>query len=145
MPERTCAKVVRVATMRPMSELIIKHVEDEPWDSAERFGFPPGPECRVYHEAEGPGDHIAVLGRLPAGFVEPEHVHETSDHWCVILEGEMHVEGRVLRPGDYLFAPAGVPHGPFHYPIGCTVFTSVRGRDFDHDFSGAPTATTEAP
>jgi len=114
--------------------LVIKHLGDEPWESAERFGFPPGPEARVFAEAAETGGVLNVVGRMPAGFVEPEHVHDDVDHWCVILAGEMHVAGEVLRPGDYLFAPRGVPHGPLSYPVGCTIFTSVRGAAFDHDF-----------
>jgi len=116
-------------------ELTIRHVGDEPWQSAERFGFPPGPECRVYGEGEETGGVITVLGRIPAGFIEPEHVHDDVDHWCVILEGEMHLAGEILRPGDYFYAPRGVPHGPLRYPVGCTVFTSVRGADFEHEFA----------
>jgi mannose-6-phosphate isomerase-like protein (cupin superfamily) len=116
------------------TELTIRHLGDEPWESAERFGFPPGPECRVFQEASETGGVLNVVGRMPAGFVEPEHVHEDIDHWCVVLEGEMHVGGEILRPGDYLFAPRGVPHGPLGYPVGCTIFTSVRGAEFAHDF-----------
>jgi hypothetical protein len=115
------------------ASLIIKHVGDEPWESAERFGFPPGPECRVYADGARDG-FMAILGRMPAGFVEPEHVHEDVDHWCVVLEGEMHLAGEVLRPGDYFHAPAGVPHGPLEYPVGCTVVTTVRGSAFSHAF-----------
>lgn len=119
-------------------QLTIRHVDDAPWESAERFGFPPGPQARVYGEASDTGGVMTMLGRLPPGFVEPEHVHENIDHWCVIVEGEMHVAGEVLRAGDYLFAPRGVPHGPLRYPVGCTVFTTVRGTAFDHDFGDRP-------
>lgn len=115
-------------------QLVIKHLDEGSWESAERFGFPPGLEAQVFADAAETGGVINVVGRMPAGFVEPEHSHADVDHWCVILEGEMHVAGEVLRPGDYLFAPRGVSHGPLHYPVGCTVFTSVRGAAFDHDF-----------
>lgn len=117
--------------------VVIKHLDDEPWASAERFGFPPGPEARVYMEGDGVEGHMVVVGRMPAGFVEGEHVHADVDHWCVVLEGEMHVDGQVLRPGDYLFAPRGVTHGPLSYPVGCTVFTTIVGRHFVHDFGDA--------
>jgi quercetin dioxygenase-like cupin family protein len=123
------------ASSAPASQLTIKHVDDKPWESAERFGFPPGPEARVYAEAAANGGLMMLLGRFPEGFVEPEHVHEEVDHWCVILEGEMHVAGQVLRRGDYLFAPRGVAHGPLHYPVGATVATTVRGAGFDHEFA----------
>lgn len=115
--------------------LVVRHADSEQWESAERFGFPPGVECLVFHEAEELDGVITVIGRMTPGFVEPAHTHEDVDHWGVIVAGEMHVDGDVLRPGDYLYAPAGVEHGPFSYPVGCTIFTTVRGRSFDHDFA----------
>jgi hypothetical protein len=114
--------------------LVVKHVGDEPWESAERFGFGPGPECRVYEDGSDVPGHMTILGRFPAGFVEPRHVHDDLDHWCVVIEGEMHVDGQVLTAGDYLYTPVGVPHGPLSYPVGCTVFVTVRGSGFVHDF-----------
>jgi quercetin dioxygenase-like cupin family protein len=117
-------------------ELTIKHVDDEPWGSAERFGFPPGPECRIY--SEGENGFMAIIGRFPPGFVEPRHVHDDVDHWCVVLDGEMHLAGEVLTRGDYFYAPVGVPHGPLEYPVGCTVFTTVRGQGFAHHFGDSP-------
>jgi hypothetical protein len=119
---------------------IIKHVDDEPWASAERFGFGPGPECRVYDDGTGVPGHMTILGRFPPGFVEPRHVHDDLDHWCVVIDGEMHVGGEVLRAGDYFYAPVGVPHGPLSYPVGCTVFVTVRGTGFVHDFEATPSA-----
>jgi uncharacterized RmlC-like cupin family protein len=51
-----------------------------------------------------------------------------------VIEGEMHVAGEVLTAADYFYAPVGVPHGPLSYPVGCTVFVTVRGTGFVHDF-----------
>ena len=117
---------------------VVKHVADAPWTSAEPFGFPPppeGPVCRVFGDgAEEPAGQMTILARFPAGFVEARHVHDDLDHWCVIVDGEMHVDGEVLTAGDYFYAPLGIHHGPLSYPVGCTVFTTVRGRHFAHDF-----------
>jgi hypothetical protein len=114
---------------------VIHHATDEAWTSAEPFGFPPGPECIVYDDGSQVAGHMTILGRFPAGFVEPRHVHEDLDHWCVIVDGEMHVDGEVLTAGDYFYAPVGEPHGPLSYPVGCTVFVTVRGSGFVHDFA----------
>lgn len=118
--------------------VLIKHAGDKAeWESAERFGFPPeGPVCRVYDEGDVSG-HMAIIGEMPAGFVEPRHVHDDVDHWSVIMDGEMHLEGEVLRAGDMLYAPRGVAHGPLSYPVRCRIFTIVRGDDFVHDFDSA--------
>lgn len=124
--------------MNDESKLIIEHAGDQAdWESGERFGFPPeGPICKVYDEGDVSGN-MAIIGEMPAGYVEPRHVHEDVDHWSVIMEGEMHVAGEVLRSGDYLYAPRGVPHGPLAYPVGCKIFTIVRGQSFGHEFETA--------
>lgn len=114
---------------------VIRHADDDAWASAEPFGFPPGPECIVYDDGSAVAGHMTILARLPAGFVEPRHVHEDVEHWCVIVDGEMHVADEVLTRGDYFHAPVGVPHGPLEYPVGCTVFVTVRGAGFVHDFA----------
>lgn len=119
---------------KPEHGLRIERADPERWVSAEPFGFPPGPECIVYDDGTSIAGHMTILGRFAPGFVEPRHVHEDIDHWCVIVAGEMHLEGQVLRPGDYFHAPVGVPHGPLTYPVGCTVFVTVRGSGFAHDF-----------
>jgi quercetin dioxygenase-like cupin family protein len=111
---------------------VIHQADDAPWESTEQFGLPGG-TCRIYKDGADDGIR-GIIGTLPPGYVEPEHAHEDSDHWSVIIDGEMHVAGKVLRRGDYIYAPRGVRHGPFHYPIGCTVFTSVRG-SFKHEFA----------
>ena len=126
-----------------MSGLITRARDDEPWEPSDAAGFPGGMH-RVYKTGEQDGIQV-MIGTLPPGFVEPEHVHEDIDHWGVIVEGEMHVDGKVLGPGSYVYAPRGVRHGPFHYPVGATIFVTVRGPgEFDHDFAtpaGVPSAS----
>jgi hypothetical protein len=120
--------------MAAADQLVIEHVDPDRWETGERFGFPAdGPRGRVYDEGDVSGN-MTMVAEMPAGFVEPEHVHDDIDHWTVVLAGEMHVAGDVLRAGDCLYAPRGVRHGPLSYPVGCRVFTLVRGRSFDHEF-----------
>lgn len=111
--------------------LFIAQVDDEPWVAAEPLGLPPGVKWRLYETSDG-GDRV-MLVRFPPGYVEPRHVHE-AEHWDVIVEGEMHVDGRILRRGDYLRGFPGKRHGPMSYPKGCTVFAVVRGGSILHEY-----------
>jgi hypothetical protein len=49
------------------------------------------------------------LQRLAPGSDLPAHTH-TQDEECLLLEGELFVEDRLLRAGDYQLAPAGSTH-----------------------------------
>ncbi len=44
----------------------------------------------------------------------PRHVHHTQDEWFFVRQGEFIIEvgqeRRVLRPGDSVWGPRGVPH-----------------------------------
>jgi quercetin dioxygenase-like cupin family protein len=104
--------------------LFIAQVEAEPWAPAEPLGLPPGVEWRHY-QSDPDGTNV-ILVRFPPGYVEPRHVH-AAEHFDVIIEGEMHVEGKILRRGDYLRGYANQEHGPMAYPVGCTVFAVMRG------------------
>ena len=68
---------------------------------------------------------VAALVRFPPGYVEPAHQHVTS-HCVVVLEGEQHVAGKVLKKGDFHYAPPNTLHGPFEYPVGGIVFAVYR-------------------
>jgi quercetin dioxygenase-like cupin family protein len=54
-----------------------------------------------------------LLGREPRG-ATPMHVHHTEDECAFILEGELTLvleDKRIdAHPGDFVFAPKGVPH-----------------------------------
>jgi len=106
------------------TELIVTHVDDMPWVPAERFGLPEGCEYRILKDDTGDGE-MALMARFPAGYLEPRHQHEV-EHWGIVVEGEMHVDGHILKRGDFHHAPANEPHGPFYYPKGCIVFGTAR-------------------
>lgn len=68
---------------------------------------------------------VAALVKFPPGYVEPAHQHVTS-HCVVVIEGEQHVAGKVLKKGDFHYAPPDTLHGPFSYPVGGIVFAVYR-------------------
>ena len=91
-------------------DLIVIHPEDLEWeDDTDLFTLPEGVQIKMFSH------------------VEPRHTHR-GWHSNLIVEGEMHVDGQVLKAGDYLFGPGDeIAHGPLSYPIGCTIFTCFYG------------------
>lgn len=113
------------------SGLVLTHLEDDSWVPAEMFGLPPGCEYQIFMPDAG-DQHMAIMCRFPPGYLEPEHVHTDTAHWGVIIDGEMHVDGKILRKGDYHYAAPNIVHGPFYYPKGCIVFGTVFGPSILH-------------
>jgi quercetin dioxygenase-like cupin family protein len=113
--------------------LVLRQIAPDAWVPAEMFGLPPGCEYQILMPDRG-DQHMAIICRFPPGYLEPEHTHADTTHWGVVIEGEMHVNGLILRPGDYHYAPPNVPHGPFYYPVGCTVFGTVVGPSILHEY-----------
>lgn len=113
------------------------HRWDLEWsDDSEVLALGHGVQVKVYyHDAES--GHTDMLIKFPPGYVEPEHAH-ASEHSVVVLEGLQIVRGEPMRPGDSVYAPPEVPHGPFEYPEGCVVFASFRGGSALHRYPGSP-------
>ena len=113
------------------------HRWDLEWqDDSDVLSLGTGVRVKVLHEDREAG--IAdMLVKFPAGYVEPEHVHESS-HAVMVLEGAQVVAGQHMHPGDYVWAAGPEPHGPFEYPEGCVVFASFRGPSALHRYEGSP-------
>ncbi|MBK7903781.1 MAG: cupin domain-containing protein [Proteobacteria bacterium] len=93
--------------------------------------LPTGVKLKVLFEDPESGRRD-LLVKFPPGYTEPAHTHESS-HSLVVLEGKMCVAGKELGPGDYVYA-SGREHGPYHYPVGCTVFGVSIGRSIQHKY-----------
>lgn len=119
----------------------IGQIGDEDWAPALPLGLPEGVKWRLY-ETNDEGFQV-MLVRFPPGYIEPRHTHE-AEHFDVIVDGEMHVNGRVLTSGDYLRGIPNEPHGPMAYPVGCTVFAVVRGGSINHEYDPADEAMATA-
>jgi quercetin dioxygenase-like cupin family protein len=74
---------------------------------------------------------LVEMLEVPAGDQPPLHVHHTHDELFFVVSGELTLytpgEERVLRAGDFVLAPRGVPHayrvsgdGPVHMLTGST-------------------------
>lgn len=71
-----------------------------------------GARVRVLEGNDGLG--LVDMIEVPAGDMPPLHVHHTHEEGFYLLSGELTLllPGReiVLRPGDFVLAPRGVPH-----------------------------------
>lgn len=120
-----------------MSQFNVAHRWDVEWqDDTDVLALGHGVKVKVYYHDPATG-HADMLIRFPPGYTEPEHAH-ASEHSVVVLEGLQIVGDHHMRPGDSVYAPAEVPHGPFHYPEGCVVFASFRGGTALHRYEGSP-------
>jgi anti-sigma factor ChrR (cupin superfamily) len=113
------------------------HRWDLEWqDDVDVLTLRSGVQVKVYFQ-DPDEQQTDLLIKFPAGYVEPEHAHH-STHAILVLEGLQIAQGEHQRPGDYLWAAADVPHGPFEYPEGCVVFGSFRGPSAQHRYPGSP-------
>jgi quercetin dioxygenase-like cupin family protein len=107
---------------------------DIPWiDAYEIAELPSGCEVKVLRQ-DIEANERDLLVRFPPGYVEPAHTH-AGEHHNIILEGRMLVDGKTLGPGDFMYGPSHVEHGPLEYPDGIVLFASCRG-DLVHDYAG---------
>jgi len=115
--------------MERAQELLAVHADDLDWeDGTKVIGLPPGVEVKIIAQGfDGVSERVDKFVRFPPGYVEPLHIHDHL-HSTLIIEGEMHLHGKILRRGDFMFGGPGEQHGPMHYPIGCTVFSCSRAQ-----------------
>jgi quercetin dioxygenase-like cupin family protein len=75
-----------------------------------------GSRVRILAEGEATGGTLGVVDMLevPAGDMPPLHVHNAEDECFYVLEGEVtfYMPGseRSVGPGEFVFAPRGIPH-----------------------------------
>ena len=119
-----------------MPGFLTVHKDDVEWqDDHDFLALGEGVQVKVFDEDREAG-RIDMLVKFPAGYVEPEHTHDSSHSICV-LEGLQIVGGEHMRPGDYVWADRNVVHGPYEYPEGCMVFVSFWGESSKHRYAGS--------
>jgi quercetin dioxygenase-like cupin family protein len=95
-------------------------------DARDITRLPPGSEFKLLRRDPEDDDAREFLVRCPPGSVEERHTH-SDQHAGVIIEGSAIVDGKTLGPGDYIFAPRNVEHGPIEYPDGVLMVRYHRG------------------
>jgi quercetin dioxygenase-like cupin family protein len=93
---------------------IVARAEGATWEP----GPAPGVSRRHLFTDPARGTHTLVV-RMAPGAVLPPHRHRTAEQ-LYMLEGDGHVSGQVLGPGDYFRVPAGTTHGATRTDGGCT-------------------------
>jgi quercetin dioxygenase-like cupin family protein len=70
--------------------------------------------ARIHASSADTGDFALIETVAPAGSQPPLHVHRDEGEGFYVLEGELTLwvghDVRTLSDGQFLFAPAGVPH-----------------------------------
>lgn len=115
--------------MKRAEEFSAINTDEIEWQDGEKImGLPPGIKVKIIAEGEDEvSERVDKFVKFPPGYMEPRHTHDYY-HSTLVLEGEMHVAGKILRPGDYVYGGGNEPHGPYHYPKGCMVYSAGRGK-----------------
>ncbi len=103
MRARILAHVLDHAALIVLNSTVTIDAADAAWQA-----FAPGIERKVMFEQAGT---FAFLLRLKAGAVIPAHGHSSHEE-CLVLDGEVEIDGRVVQKGGFHFAPQGVQHTP---------------------------------
>jgi anti-sigma factor ChrR (cupin superfamily) len=64
----------------------------------------------------------SFLMRVAPGGSIPDHIHSEAEEECLVLEGEVEIDGELLRSGDYQISPKGSHHRTLVSPKGCLLF-----------------------
>ncbi|MCX6955561.1 MAG: cupin domain-containing protein [Verrucomicrobia bacterium] len=71
-------------------------------------------------------DVVMLLVEMRPGARFPDHPHDTSADEGVVISGDVDMDGRLMRPGDYYYAGQGTMHQNVTSPSGCTALLSMR-------------------
>ncbi|MFK7963373.1 MAG: cupin domain-containing protein [Burkholderiaceae bacterium] len=97
----------------PDALITVRPEDAQPWRD-----FVPGVKKRVLFEL---GSCKSFLLQMAPGAVVPAHDHP-HDEECVVLEGEIMVDGISMPQGTFHVAPAGVRHSDLYSPEGALLF-----------------------
>jgi anti-sigma factor ChrR (cupin superfamily) len=68
------------------------------------------------------GNMRSFLMRVAAGGSIPDHTHDHAEEECLVLDGEVVIDGELLKAGDYQISPKGSHHRSLHSEGGCLLF-----------------------
>ena len=71
-------------------------------------------------------DVVMLLVEMAPGARFPDHPHDDGGDEGVVITGDIVMDGRELRAGDYYHADAGTHHVNITSPGGCTALLSLR-------------------
>ena len=96
--------------------------EEPPWKEVA-----PGITCKLLATDEARG-YVSMLVRLAPGVSYPPHLHADVEE-LHLLEGELWIEDRLLKPGDYNRGEPGTGDVRVFSETGCTCVLMTSSRD----------------
>jgi len=87
----------------------------------------PGIECKLL-ATDGARHRISMLVRLAPGARYPAHIHAGTEE-LHLLDGELWIDERKLRPGDYSYSASGTADERVWSETGCTCVLVTSTRD----------------
>ena len=100
---------------------------DRPWTGPEWEKVAPGIECQLISD-DAERHIVTMLVRLAPGAEYPPHTHAGTEE-LHLLDGELWIDERKLRPGDYNRAEAGTGDKRVWSETGCTCVLITSTRD----------------
>lgn len=97
---------------------------DSPW---KKSAFP-GVEYKILNK-DNHRNTITLLIRMEAGAVFPGHSHGSAED-CLLISGDLHIAGTVLKAGDFHRANAGSLHKKFSTSAGAEFLIVSGTSDF---------------
>lgn len=109
-----------------MGKFLVLNSDEIPWEDGEAtLGIPTGVRMKILNYNEEL-DQRDCLVTFPDGYVEPRHEHECI-HSDYIIKGKVLVDGKELGPGDFIYGPSNIVHGPFKFLGGVVLAASIVG------------------
>lgn len=99
--------------------LIFQHSDDAAW---EEIGIPGIRMRRLIVDRERRTE--TFLLRVEPGTTVPAHTHHLAED-CLILRGDLHTYGMVMRTGDFFRAPAATEHPASRTESGCLLLVTA--------------------
>jgi hypothetical protein len=88
------------------------------WSEPEWEQVAPGIECKLL-ATDGARHRVSMLVRLAPGARYPAHIHAAAEE-LHLLDGELWIDQRKLRPGDYSYGAPGTADERVWSETGCT-------------------------
>jgi anti-sigma factor ChrR (cupin superfamily) len=112
----------KASTKKNIADFVIRSSEGM-WQET---GFP-GVTLKMLHNNAG-DPRSTVLVRIAAGARYPQHRHVGYEE-CLVVEGDLHINGVDLNAGDYILTPHDTEHHDTYSVSGCMLLLSTQLED----------------
>jgi anti-sigma factor ChrR (cupin superfamily) len=117
-PEAPPAEVAQRIRTRVLSRVAVDPSVPKMKDIRLADGWQPFGDVARMKVLNDDGETISWLAQLPAGCSLPQHDHEGAEE-CLVVSGDLWLNGERFGPGDYQFAAPGTRHDEVRSEGGC--------------------------